>query len=225
MRDLLEQIVAGELEPGDMLPRELDLAERYGISRGVARECIRGLEERRVLTVRHGRGATITEPDSWDVFDPDVLAALLAVPEGEALIADAIECQRLLEVEAVGLTARRAEHAELDQLADTLREMETAADRAAHSPIAAARYREARLVFHRSIVRSSGNRALAHMSEPLYRALASAGPRAAGGAEDFEAELDEYRRILGAVADRDEPRAKDAMDQHLRALAQRLLVV
>jgi DNA-binding FadR family transcriptional regulator len=225
MRDLLEQIVGGELEPGDMLPRELDLAERYGISRGVARECIRGLEERRMLTVRHGRGATITEPDQWDVFDPDVLAAVLAVPQGEGLIADALECQRLLEVEAVGLTARRAEHAELDHLAETLREMETAAARAPQSPIAAARYREARLAFHRSIVRASGNRALAHMSEPLYRALASAGPRAGGAAEDFDAELDEYRRILGAVAARDEPAAKEAMDEHLRALAHRLLVV
>jgi GntR family transcriptional repressor for pyruvate dehydrogenase complex len=224
MRDLLEQIVGGELSPGDMLPRELDLAERYGISRGVARECIRGLEERRVLTVRHGRGATITEPDQWDVFDPDVLAALLAVPEGEALIADALECQRLLEVEAVGLTARRAEHDELDRLAATLRDMSVAADRAAHSPIAGARYREARLAFHRAIVRGSGNRALAHMSEPLYRALASAGPRADGTSEDHDAELDEYRRILGAVAERDETAAKEAMDTHLRALAQRLLV-
>jgi GntR family transcriptional repressor for pyruvate dehydrogenase complex len=225
MRDLLEQIVRGELEPGDMLPRELDLAERYGISRGVARECIRGLEERRMLTVRHGRGATITDPDQWDVFDPDVLAALLAVPEGEALIADALECQRLLEVEAVGLSARRAEHAQLELLAETLREMSVAAQRAPHSPIAAARYREARLGFHRAIVRGSGNRALAHMSEPLYRALASAGPRAGGASEDFEAELEEYERILGAVAERDEDEAKEAMDEHLRALAHRLQLV
>jgi GntR family transcriptional repressor for pyruvate dehydrogenase complex len=205
-----------------MLPRELDLAERHRVSRGVARECLRGLEERRMLTVRHGLGATVNEPDQWDVLDPDVLAALLAVPEGEALIADAIECQRLLEVEAVGLAARRAEHAELETLDRTLREMSAAAERAPRSPIAAARYREARLTFHRAIVRASGNRALAHMSEPLYRALASAGPRAGGPAEDFEAELAEYRRILGAVADRDEAAAKVAMDQHLRALAERL---
>ena len=37
MGSLLDEIVAGERPPGDMLPRELDLAEQFEISRGVAR--------------------------------------------------------------------------------------------------------------------------------------------------------------------------------------------
>ena len=50
---------------GSLLPRETDLAERFGISRGVVREVLRGLEERGVVTVRHGHGAIVNGQDRW----------------------------------------------------------------------------------------------------------------------------------------------------------------
>jgi DNA-binding FadR family transcriptional regulator len=42
---LVEAILRGDYAPGDVLPREVDLVETYGVSRGVVREAIRGLEE------------------------------------------------------------------------------------------------------------------------------------------------------------------------------------
>ena len=77
MRVLIADIVRGGLAPGAQLPRETDLAAQFGVSRGVARECVRGLEERGLVSVRHGRGATVNADERWDVFNPDVLAALL----------------------------------------------------------------------------------------------------------------------------------------------------
>ena len=59
MKQLTNDIVSGRLAPGDMLQREVDLADEMGISRGVARETIRALEERGLVSVRHGRGATV----------------------------------------------------------------------------------------------------------------------------------------------------------------------
>src|SRR5918999_39849 len=133
MRELLDDIVGGAVPPGEMLPREVDLVERFGVSRGVVRECIRGLEERGVVRVKHGRGATVTEPPDWDVFDPDVLEALLRSPDGDALEAEAIECQRLLEVEAAGLAAQRARDEDLAALTDAVARMKGAAGHAARS--------------------------------------------------------------------------------------------
>ena len=37
-----------------MLPREVDLAAEFGVSRGVARECIRAMEERGLVLAFHG---------------------------------------------------------------------------------------------------------------------------------------------------------------------------
>src|SRR5215204_286368 len=48
MRWLLGEIVSGEYEPEELLPPEVVLAERLGVSRGVVREGMRALEERGV---------------------------------------------------------------------------------------------------------------------------------------------------------------------------------
>ena len=78
MRILIADVVSGARAAGEMLPREVDLAEEFDVSRGVARETIRAMEERGLISVKHGKGATVNEPDGWDVFDPDVLAAMLS---------------------------------------------------------------------------------------------------------------------------------------------------
>jgi DNA-binding FadR family transcriptional regulator len=214
MRELLAEITLGELLPGEMLPREIDLVERFAVSRGVIRECIRSLEERGVITVKHGRGATVTPRDEWDVLDPEVLDALLAAPEGKRLENEALECQRLLEVQAAGLAAERAGNADLKALTHAHERMTADAARAHTTRIAARRYRHADVDFHRMIVHASRNRALAQMSAPLHRALTatSAEPR---DSADAERHLDEHRDIIAAIADHDPEAARTAMADHL----------
>src|ERR687895_2347585 len=117
MRVLIGEITSGGLAEGDRLPREQDLAAQFGVSRGVARECVRSLEERGLITVKHGRGATVAPSSQWDVFDPDVLAALLAGARGREVLLEYIECRRILEVEAAALAAERAGETEVRELA------------------------------------------------------------------------------------------------------------
>jgi GntR family transcriptional repressor for pyruvate dehydrogenase complex len=210
MRSLITEIADGEVAPGEMLPREVDLAERFGISRGVVRETIRGLEERGLVTVKHGRGATVTPPKAWDVFDPDVLGALLTSSEGEQLAAEARECQRLLELEAAALAADRATNDDLEAISRALDAMAPVAKRATRNPVAATSFREAETEFHRAVVRAAGNRALARMSEPLHAELALAA-QAARGDRDAERRMAGYERILAAIAARDPEAAREAM--------------
>jgi GntR family transcriptional repressor for pyruvate dehydrogenase complex len=127
---VIADIAAGEIAPGDMLPREADLAEQFSVSRGVAREAIRGLEERGLVTVKHGRGATVNEDASWDLFSPEVLKALLASPRGADVLREYLECRRILEIEAAGLAAERADEPALDALQEALERMTASAERA-----------------------------------------------------------------------------------------------
>jgi DNA-binding FadR family transcriptional regulator len=217
MRVLIEEIVEGDLEPGDMLAREVDLVERFDVSRGVVRESIRGLEERGLISVRHGRGATVREPVDWDVFDPDVLTAMLAAPGGKRLVSEALECRSVFEPEAAGLAAERAGDADIEALASALDEMGAAASRTGHRATVERRFRDADIAFHRAVVRASGNRVLARMSEPLHRALAAAGVDAG----DHARALADHERILSAIADRDRAGAHTAMAEHLEAAARR----
>src|SRR5262245_20683968 len=107
MRVLLSDIVSGRVDVGDWLPRETDIAGQFGVSRGVARECIRGLDERGTVTVKHGRGAAVLPEGRWNVLDPDVLCALLDSGRGAAILGEYLESRRILEIAAAGLAAER----------------------------------------------------------------------------------------------------------------------
>ena len=214
MRELLDDVTAGEVAPGELLPREVDLVERFNVSRGVVRECLRGLEERGIVRVKHGVGATVNEPYDWDVLDPDVIDALLRSPHAGALEAEASECQRLLEVEAAGLAAKRARDVDLTALKDALVRMAGAADRAARVPTAVDRFHEADIDFHRALVRAADNRAIGRISEPLHRALAVAARRRGHDSALDDAIADDHR-ILTAVEAGNADDAGEAMAAHL----------
>jgi GntR family transcriptional repressor for pyruvate dehydrogenase complex len=218
MRLLVGEIVSGTLAVGDKLPREADLAEQHQVSRGVARECIRGLEERGLVSVRHGIGATVTPPGQWDIFDSDVLVALLQGDAGDRVLREYLECRRILEVEAAGLAAERATRADLDTLAEAFESMTEAARRARSNPAAETLYHEADIVFHRAVVFAAENRALARITEPLHRTLTASLRRSARPEIRLERGLPEHERILDAIVARDPEAARRAMGDHLASV-------
>ena len=79
---------SGAIGEGERLPPEAELAHRFSVSRGVAREGLRSLEERGLIAVKHGSGATVRPVAEWDMFSPDVIAAMLAGDRGAKLLAD-----------------------------------------------------------------------------------------------------------------------------------------
>jgi len=215
MRTLLADIAGGEITPGGAALRETDIAGRFGVSRGVARECVRGLEERGLVSVKPGRGATVTSPDRWAVFDPDVLSALLAARRGADLLEAYVECRRILEVAAVGLAAKRAGEQDLAVLSDALQRMTDGARRAPVNPAAEDVFHDAGLAFHEALMAAAHNAALAAMLAPLWRALAAARRALGASRGDLEQSIAEHRRILTAVASRNVDEARVAMDDHL----------
>lgn len=215
MRVLISDIVGGALPPGAALPRELDLANQFGVSRGVARECVRGLEERGLVSVKHGRGASVNDDGLWNVFDPDVLSALIDADQGAAILAEYLECRRVLEIEAAGLAAERATDRDLAALSDAFARMTASAERTRRNPAAEDLYHDADIAFHRAMIAATGNRALGNMTEPVHRALAAARRPLARPEHRFERGLPEHQRILAAIAAGDPDAAREAMRAHL----------
>jgi DNA-binding FadR family transcriptional regulator len=212
MRWVLDRILAGEFRDGQMLPREVDLAEQLGISRGVARETIRALEERGVVSVRHGRGATVRSLDAWDVLDEQVVRALLASSWARQVLAELIECRRMLEVDAAALAASRATAGDLDEL-------QAASDAVGAAPAGDAAGRgAAEVAFSRVLVRASRNRPLAALLSPVLDATAQLAPTL-GRRRDSPGEL---AQILTALQQRDADRAAQATRAYLDALARHL---
>jgi len=212
---LIGDIVSARMAAGETLPRETDLAGQFGVSRGVVRECIRGLEERGLVAVKHGRGATVSHESDWDLFSPEVLQAVLRSPRGAAVLGEYLECRRVLEITAAGLAAERAGADDLAALSDAFDRMRSTAERAADSTIAEDLYHEADIAFHDAVIRATRNRALARMTKPIHRALVAARRPLARPELRLVRSLPEHQRILAAIAAGDPDAAREAMRAHL----------
>jgi GntR family transcriptional regulator len=58
--DLLAQITEGDLQPGDVVPPERELCERYGVSRITVRRAISELETRGYVRRQQGKGTFVS---------------------------------------------------------------------------------------------------------------------------------------------------------------------
>ena len=58
---LVHEISQGLLTPGEKLPAEVDLADRFGVARQTIRRAISHLQNEGLLRVEHGRGTFVTD--------------------------------------------------------------------------------------------------------------------------------------------------------------------
>src|SRR5215467_12156960 len=112
-----EALFAKELRPGDFLGTEKHLAERFGVSRIVARDALRTLEAQGIVDIKVGSGGGARIAQGNARLFAEALAVqldLTGVSVGEIMDAQhAIEC-RAAELAAVNSTAQ--DHARLCEL-------------------------------------------------------------------------------------------------------------
>lgn len=216
-------IIEGLLPEGQPLPRETDLAEQFEVSRRVIREALRGLEERGLIVVQHGRpGAIVTSRRRWDVLDTDVLTVMLQSSHSSAVLAEYIDARRIIEVEAAARAASGATDEDLKRLASVFGHFEASARRAAVNRSAERIFYKADIEFHQAILDASGNRVLARLTGPIQQALLTSRRPLAHPGYELPERLEQHRRILRAIASRDVEGARAAMRDHLDSV-ERLL--
>lgn len=65
---MIQDIAARGLEPGDRLPGDFELCERYGVSRSVVRQALQGLEVEGVISRVKGRGTFVADRKTSEGF-------------------------------------------------------------------------------------------------------------------------------------------------------------
>ncbi|HEY6727367.1 MAG TPA: GntR family transcriptional regulator [Polyangiaceae bacterium] len=119
-KDLLRQILSGELTQGERLPGERELAMRYGTNRNTLREAVRRLEQSRLVTVRHGQGVTVSDFRKTGTMEllPRFLEATSDMAEVAHLIEDLLPARLMVIEFATRLAARRADKSDIERLRD-----------------------------------------------------------------------------------------------------------
>ena len=200
--DLGLAIVRGELRPGDKLPPEAQLLERYEISRPVLREAVRVLVAKGLVISRQRAGAIVRPRNEWHLLDPDVLYWLIqARPQGD-FVQTLMEVRQIFEPAAAALAARAASD-------EQLRGIE-----AAYEGMAAARTTgellEPDLAFHRRIDEATGNDLLAYIGNMLSLALRESIILSSQLPNTHELSLPRHKAILTALQARDPLAARQA---------------
>jgi GntR family transcriptional repressor for pyruvate dehydrogenase complex len=205
VQQIEESILKGALKPGDQLPAERELAQRFGVSRTAVREAVKTLREKGLVEAYSGRGTFITDGTSQAVRQSFDLMVKIGQPEGST---DLAELRSILEPAIAALAAERAE--ESDRA--TLREAVAVMDRALKDADA---YIEADLDFHLSLAEAAANPLILSLIDSIVGLLREQRLRifkVEGGPERGQFH---HKRILEAVEQRDSKKARDAMKAHL----------
>ncbi|MDA8440794.1 MAG: FadR/GntR family transcriptional regulator [Peptococcaceae bacterium] len=119
VEQIRELIQGGDLEPGDKLLSERELSEKLRVSRASVREALSALEIMGLIDVRPGGGTFIRHTSVDSIIGP--MALILSMEKDTVL--ELLEVRKVLEVEAAGLAAQRANPNELAEMWDALEEM------------------------------------------------------------------------------------------------------
>lgn len=201
-----DSILQGQLKPGDQLPAERDLAQRFGVSRTAVREAVKALCEKGLVEAQSGRGTFVTKPSSQAMWQSLDLMVRINKREGSAHLA---ELRAVLEPEIAALASPRIE----EQLLSTMRETVATMDRSLHDPEA---YIEADLDFHLALAEAAGNPLILSLLDSIVGLLREQRGRifkVDGGPERGQFH---HKRILAAIERRDPDAARDAMRAHLQ---------
>lgn len=110
------EIVGGRYRPGDLLPREAELTETYGVSRTSVREAMKVLAAKGLVEIRQKIGTRVRDPHLWSVFDSDILRWYAVQGKGDEIMRDLIELRQILEPAAARLAAGRATMTDLRRI-------------------------------------------------------------------------------------------------------------
>ena len=196
---ILELVAENGLAPGDRLPAERELAERFGVSRPSLREALIALEVEGRLDIRMGSGIYVGAP------------ARAAAIEGESPF-EVLQARAIVESAIAEEAARRCDPAAVAAMDRILARM-------AEAMGAPARSLDLDGAFHIAVAMGTGNGLLADMTADIYRLRLS--PFFSRLAAHFEGPgtwrlaLAEHGAIRDAIAAGDAGAAREAMRHHL----------
>jgi len=191
IEELGRRIVSGALKPGEVLPREEELASRMAVSRTALREGLKVLSAKGLIETRQKTGTRVRERQYWNQLDGDVLAWRCALMPTEDFVEKLVEMREIIEPAAAAAAARRRDAAQLARIKAAYEEMEAAQDRQA--------WAQADLAFHESVLDAANNELLSSLFSVVESALGTYFTLSANQAEHFKYSLPRHFEVYEAI--------------------------
>src|SRR5579875_931003 len=213
VQQFVTMIRNGELAPGERLPPERELAERFGVGRNSIREALRELNLLGLVTSRHGEGTFVGTPDAARLMAPFRSVIELSAPAAESIL----EFRLAFEPGVAALAARNLSVDGEQLLAGALEQFENALGHqqpgAEHSDAG----------FHFAIAQTTENPTIIAVHKALLELLTASRSQLSPDTyqPDHRVAVG-HRELFAAIVSRDEERARKTMHQHLLDVSQGL---
>jgi DNA-binding FadR family transcriptional regulator len=110
--NLIDYFVKKELQPGDSIPKELELADIMGVSRTVIRETLTRLKTMGLIESKKHIGTIIKSPDLSSIMQKSMIPGIL----DEGTLKDIFELRLTIEVGMADLVVTRATDKDIEEL-------------------------------------------------------------------------------------------------------------
>jgi GntR family transcriptional regulator, transcriptional repressor for pyruvate dehydrogenase complex len=207
VRQLQNLIAEGALKPGDMLPPERELAERFGVSRSSLRDAIRSLELAGLVIPKHGEGTVVAD------LSVDALVAPLAsvLVRKRELISELLDVRKMLEPALAARAALNATDEDVEEMEDILR-------RQREKAVKGETWTDEDSEFHDAVARAAHNTVVLKVLDVLMDLLRETRARALQVEGRAQRSLAGHRRVLDAIRRRDPEAAERAVKQHIQEI-------
>lgn len=208
-------ILDRQMEPGDTMPTEAELADLLGASRSNIREAIKTLVALDIVEVRHGYGTFVGQMSMEPMVQSLAFRAAINPNDGRLVLAELVEVREILELSLV--------EAMLDNIRGalilTLRRLTaTMAEKAALDQEFRAEDRE----FHLLLISVVPNNLIQALTGGFWDVHAIVS-KTLQPARDLAATAQAHEAILDAIELRDSSALRAAIKAHYQPLRSRLL--
>ncbi|MBT3274261.1 MAG: FadR family transcriptional regulator [Spirochaetales bacterium] len=204
-RKILQRIVEQKYPIGLKLPSEREMAKELDISRPTLRQALSLLRSLGVLTVKHGSGSIVNDPQT--VHIPESLKSEVFGLDVEAL-KQLLVARKIVEMAAIKLAASTRQDKHLEELRRLQKIM-------IDSLYDTSRFVSANMQFHQVLADASGNPFLADAVRSLNPKLRLYMGATTYVAHRHRQSLNQHQRIIDALAAGDRTAASRAMTGHL----------
>ncbi len=196
-------ITTGKLKPGYSLPPERELMKVFSVSRPTLREALNMLSTMGYLQMSQRQRTKVKSLIPGNITDP----LQRMIKEDAKTSLELVEARSIIETGNAQLAAKRATEEDIAKLQHCIDEMRAKQDK--ESGLA-----DADAEFHLAIAEATHNKIQVHLMFSIYHILkVKVGLCYYADKVDFI--FDQHCDIVDAIRNRDEERAKEAMETHL----------
>lgn len=206
---LRELIRSGELKPGDAVPSERDLMERFGVGRPAIREALQSLHQTGLVSITQGERTRVNAISAGTFFDQSNDIARLLLNLAPANLQHLKQARAMFELGIVRLAAESATPADV---ADLRAVVALQRSQVGGDPLP---FIEADMQFHVRIAAISANPIISEASQAMLRWLFEYHTSLLHWSGKEELTLAEHADIVDQIEARAPDRAVAAMRAHL----------